>query len=160
MYWSYYGENNTGEEIDLTSLVPRTLADATGVVVEVLEDGIDFDSKGRKLKYSLPDMRKYDIKENMLFGLLHLICGDPGAVDYFDLSEVEQERYDRFMEVYYTTCEADQFWYPHKPTDVCIVVYFLLYGCTTPSAGTSALPASCPGTSGTSTAWSFSGNAR
>jgi hypothetical protein len=40
-------------------------------------------------------MRK--VEENMSFDSLHLICGDPGAVDYFDLPEVERERYDQFI---------------------------------------------------------------
>ena len=103
-----YGKNNTGEEMDLTSLAPRTLADAKGVVVEELEDGVDFDGEGRKLKYGVPDMREHDIEENMSFDSLHLICGDPGSVDYFNLPEAEPERYDQFMEAYYAKCEAGQ----------------------------------------------------
>ena len=94
--------------MDLTSLAPRTLADAKGVVVEELEDGVDFDGKGRKLKYGVPDMREHDIEENMSFDSLHLICGDPGSVDYFNLPEAERERYDQFMEAYYAKCEAGQ----------------------------------------------------
>ena len=44
----------------------------------------------------------------MSFGSLRMICGDPGAADYFDLLEVERERYDTSMEAYYAKCEADQ----------------------------------------------------
>jgi hypothetical protein len=46
----------------------------------------------------VPDMREHDIEENMSIDSLHLICGDPGSVDYFDLPEAERERYDQFME--------------------------------------------------------------
>ena len=56
----------------------------------------------------MPDMREHDIEENMSFDSLHLICGDPGSVDYFDLPEAERERYDQFMEAYYAKCEAGQ----------------------------------------------------
>ena len=117
----YYGENDTGEEMDLTSLAPRTLADAKGVVVEELEDGVDFDGEGRKLKYGVPDMREHDIEENMSFDSLHLICGDPGSVDYFNLPEAERERYDQFMEAYYAKCKAGQC--TIKPKGFCIVVF-------------------------------------
>jgi hypothetical protein len=54
VYRLYYGKNNTGEEVDLTSLAPRTLANAKGVLVEELEDGIDFNGKEMKLKDNLP----------------------------------------------------------------------------------------------------------
>ena len=73
-----------------------------------MEDGLDFDGEGRKLKYDVPDMREHDIEENMSFDSLHLICGDPGAIDYVDLPEAERERYDQFMEAYYAKCEAGQ----------------------------------------------------
>ena len=50
----YYGENDTGEEnlLDLTSLAPcELLSDAKGAVVEVFDDGVDFDgAEGRNLK--------------------------------------------------------------------------------------------------------------
>ena len=95
----YYGKNSIGEEMDLTSLAPKTLSDARVVVVEELRTCVDFDDKGRKLKYGLSDMLKHNTKENMLFNSLHLICGNHRAVNYFDLPKVKWERYDRFMEV-------------------------------------------------------------
>ena len=65
-------------------------------------------SEGRKLKYDVPDMKKHDIEENMVFNPLHMICGDPGAINYFNLPKAERKRYDQFMEVYYAKCEAGQ----------------------------------------------------
>ena len=74
-----------------------------------MDDGVDFDGKERKLEYGLPDMHGHNIEENMLLlDLLHLICSNPGAVNYFNLPEVERERSNRFMEAYYARCKADQ----------------------------------------------------
>lgn len=93
-----YGKNDIGEELNLTSLAPRELVAARGVMVEEFDDGVDFDGEGRKLKYAVPDMQEHDIGQHMTFDSLHLICGDPGEVDYFDLPAAERERYNQFME--------------------------------------------------------------
>jgi hypothetical protein len=79
-----------------------------GVVVEELEDSVDFDSEERKLKYGVSDMSEQGIEENMPFDSLHLICGNPGSVDYFNLPKAKQERCAQFMEAHYTKCEAGQ----------------------------------------------------
>ena len=66
-------------------LILRTLVDVKAVMMEVLEDSLDFNNEGRKLKYGTPDMREHDVEGNTSFDLLHMICGDPGTVDHFDL---------------------------------------------------------------------------
>ena len=73
-----------------------------------MKDSVDFDGNGRKRKYGIPTMREHDIDENMMFNSLHLICGDPDAVDYFGLPKVESERYDQFMEAYHAKYKAGQ----------------------------------------------------
>ena len=51
-------------------------------------------------------MLEHDIDEYLSMDSLELICGDPGDVDYFNLSADEKERYDSFMESYYSKCDA------------------------------------------------------
>ena len=47
-----------------------------------------------KLKPCFKSLREHYIEENMLFDLLHLICGDPDAIDYSGVPKVERERYE------------------------------------------------------------------
>jgi hypothetical protein len=44
----------------------------------------------------------------MVFDLLNLICGNPSAVDYFDLLGVKWEMYTQFVEAYYAKCKVRQ----------------------------------------------------
>jgi hypothetical protein len=67
------------------------------------------------------------VEENMSFDSLHLIWDDPGAVDYFDLPEVERERYDQFISQLYSTqggriCHASQ-----SPEHIYIMVALISY---------------------------------
>jgi hypothetical protein len=78
----YYGKNGRGEEMNRTSLAPRMVADAKVFVVEELEDVFfNFNSKKRMFKYGALDMQEYNIEENTLYNLLHLICGNIGVVN-------------------------------------------------------------------------------
>ena len=107
----YYGDNDTGEEdsLDLSSLAPRQLADAKGVVVEEIFDGVDIDNAAvKKLTYDLPDMQQYNISEYLSYNELDLIAGDPEAVDYDNMTEEEKNRYDKFVEVWYAKCNKEE----------------------------------------------------
>ena len=107
----YYGDNDTGEEdsLDLSSLAPRQLADAKGVVVEEIFDGVDIDSAAvKKLKYDLPDMQQHNISEYLSYNELDLIAGDPEAVDYDNMTEEEKNRYNKFVEAWYAKCDKEE----------------------------------------------------
>ena len=69
--------------------MPAVLQQETLANTKELEDGVDFDYKGRKLTCSILDMRKCDIKESMLVDFLQLIYGNLGEADYFNLPKFE-----------------------------------------------------------------------
>ena len=114
----YYRDNDedTGEEdpLDLNSLAPRELANAKGVVVEEISEGVDIDSDAardltdvtRRLKYGVPDMREHDIGDHLSLASLRLIAGDPAAVDVGRLSEEQKQRWDAFAAAYRDECAA------------------------------------------------------
>ena len=107
----YYGDNNTGEEdlLDLSSLTPRQLKDAKGVVVEEIFDRVDIDSAAvKKLKYNLPDTQQHNISEYLSYNKLDLIAEDPEDVDYDDMIEEEKNRYDKFVEMWYAKCKEEE----------------------------------------------------
>ena len=92
----------------LTLLPMRTLADAKGVAVGGFEEGVDLGDKERTPTYGVLDMLENNNKQNMVFDSLYLICGNPRAVDYFDLPEAEQERYDQCVEANYAKYDMKQ----------------------------------------------------
>ena len=98
-----FGDAEEGNEraMDLSSLAPRELEKAVGVVVEEVSDGVDIDSTNvKKLKYPVPDMQQYAIADLLNYEELALIAGNPEDVDYGELSEAEKERYDDFVEAW------------------------------------------------------------
>ena len=98
-----FGDAKEGNEraIDLSLLAPRELEKAVGVVVEEVSDGVDIESTNvKKLKYPVPDMQQYAIADHLNCEELALIAGNPGDVDYGELSEAEKERYDDFVEAW------------------------------------------------------------
>ena len=85
----YWGEDDDGNDgtpyggLDLTSLTPRSLGVAKGVVVRQVYDGVDIDGPdAKRLKYNMPDMRGYDIQKYLSYKELELIAADPDDVDY------------------------------------------------------------------------------
>ena len=95
-------EEENERAMDLSSLAPRELEKAVGVVVEEVTDEVDIDSNNvKKLKYPLPDMKQYTIADHLNYEELALIAGNPEDVDYGELSEAEKERYDDFVEAWY-----------------------------------------------------------
>ena len=115
----YYRDNDEdmGEEdpLDLTSLEARELMAAKGVVVEEINDDVDLDSAEardltdatRRLKYGVPDMGEHNIAEHLSLTELHLIMGDPDAVDVGSISAEQRRRLDDFAEAYYTKIAED-----------------------------------------------------
>ena len=98
-----FGDAEEGNEraMDLSSLAPRELDRAVGVVVEEVSDGVDIDSANvKRLKYPVPDMQQYAIADHLNYEELALIAGNPEDVDYDGLSEAEKERYDDFVEAW------------------------------------------------------------
>ena len=63
-----FGDAEEGNEraMDLSSLSPRELNKAVGVVVEEVSDGVDIDSANvKRLKYPVPDMHQYAIADHL-----------------------------------------------------------------------------------------------
>ena len=99
----WFGDDDDGggdSDLDLTSLTPRQLSTARGVVVEEVIEGVDVDA-ARKLKYDVSDMRQYDIGEWLTSNELDLIAGNPDEADYDVLSDDEKARYNEFHEAWH-----------------------------------------------------------
>ena len=95
----YWGEDDNGgyTGLDLTSLTPRGLGVAKGVMVSEVNDGVDIDSQDAKsLRYDRPNMQGRDIGEYLSYAELELIAADPDDVNYDNLSEEEKARYNEF----------------------------------------------------------------
>ena len=104
----YYGEDDDGEEntMDLTSLAPRQLSSAQGVIVEEVIEGVDVEA-AKKLKYDTPDMQDHDIGKYLSYNELDLIAGSFEDVDYDNLTTQEKERYDKFGEAWQAKLESE-----------------------------------------------------
>ena len=112
-----YGDDiESGDDaLDLTSLAPRDLMEAKGVVVEEFDDGVDVDGAdardltetSRRLRYGVPDVREHSIGDHLSFAALHMIMGDPD-MDPDDLNEEQKERLSAFAEAYYAKCDAGE----------------------------------------------------
>ena len=92
----YYGDELAGEEsgFGLSSLAPRNLMDAQGVVVEELIDGVD-EEAAKKLRYPVPDVSKYDVAPHLSLDVLEMVAQNLNwSADYGGLSEGEQARCD------------------------------------------------------------------
>ena len=113
----FYGDDiESGDDaLDLTSLAPRDLMEAKGVVVEEFDDGVDVDGAeardltdtSRRLRYGVPDVREHSIGDHLSFAALHMIMGDPD-MDPDDLNEEQKERLSAFAEAYYAKCDAGE----------------------------------------------------
>ena len=98
----HYNDELVGEEsgLDLSSLAPRELMDAQGVVVEELVEGVD-EEAAKSLKYCLPDMREHDIGTYLSFDALEMVAQNlDWSADYGGLTEEEQARCDVFAAAY------------------------------------------------------------
>ena len=85
-----FGKERNERAMDLSSLAPRELEKAVGVVVKAVSDGDDIDSaKVKQLKYPVPDMQQHSIADHLNYEELALIAGNPEDIDYGELSEAE-----------------------------------------------------------------------
>ena len=104
---TYYEDESVAEQggLGLTSLAPRKLMAAKGVVVQEIEEGIDETAAGR-MKYPLPDMREHNIGKHLFFAALEMVAKNLcSAPDYGGLSKEEQARHDAFAEACLSKCE-------------------------------------------------------
>ena len=91
--------------LDLSSLAPRELMDAQGVVVEELVEGVD-EEAAKKLKYPAPDVREHDVETYLSFDALEMVARNlDWSADNGGLSEEEQARCDAFAAAYLSKCQ-------------------------------------------------------
>ena len=57
-----------------------------------MENCLDFDGYGRKLKYGVPGILEYNVKENMLFHYFHTICSNPGMSNHSAVPMAKRKR--------------------------------------------------------------------
>ena len=103
----HYNDELVGEEsgVELSSLTPRELMDAQGVVVEELVEGVNKEA-AKRLKYPVPDVRENDVEAYLSFDALEIVSRNlDWSSDYSDLSEEEQARCNALAEAYLSECE-------------------------------------------------------
>lgn len=87
-------------------LAPHDLMAVKGVVVEEIVEDVDKEAAAN-LKYSMLDVREYDVGKHLSFAALHMVGANLLAAEgHHSLSIEKQERYDMFAEAYISNYET------------------------------------------------------